>query len=372
MRIAIDALGINKPGGGRTSIINLLDEVFKQDTNNDYIVYLTDSEPAFDQYSDHVKQKIIPISNRFLVRLVLQFVLFFEQRKYDLIHYTKNLGVFGVSTPYILTIHDLTTVLHPELVPKVDYLYWKSLERLTVGKAKHVIAVSNNAAGDISRIYNVRKEKIQVIYHGYSQIFKRVDQDDIVKARQKYQLPDQYFLHVGRIDKKKNLALLVEAFYKFSQEENFSGQLVLVGQEYKKSPDNKLYEVINMLKIKDKVLFTGFIPDEDLPAIYGGAIACVFPSIHEGFGLFALEAMACGTPLIVNKAGALEEIVGDAGMVMPECNLENLVNSIRELYVNEDLRNRMREQGLSRAQKFSWKQAASQLINLYEACGALS
>ncbi len=372
MRIAIDALGIDKSGGGRTSVLNLLTELFLQDKKNEYVVFLTCPEPSFMQFSNKVVQRIIPIQNRFMVRLVAQSIFLFEQQKYDLIHFSKNLGLFGLFKPYIVTIHDLTTILHPDLFPKFDWLYWNTLERITIKSAKKVTTVSYNAAKDIIRFYRVPDEKVHVIYHGYSSIFHRADEGEIKEVLEKYKLPEKYFLHVGRIDIKKNLSMLVEGFEKFIREENFPGSLVLVGRAYRKSPDKRLYEVIDSLNIKDRVIFTGFIPDDDLPAVYSGALACVFPSVHEGFGLFALEAMACGVPLIVNKAGALEEIVGNAGIVLPECTREYLAKSMTELYKNVELQRQLRDLGITRAKKFSWKLAASQLLEIYKTFGAES
>src|SRR3989304_1180959 len=319
MRIAIDALGINIPGGGRTSILNLLHNVFLQDKKNYYVVFLTQFEPTLQQFSGNVSQFIIPIHNRFLVRIVAQLILFIKQKGFDLIHNTKNLGFLGLNIPSIVTIHDLTTVLHPELVPRFDNYYLRTLEKKTIKDAQKIITVSNDAAKDIVSFFNVAREKVIVIYHGYSSIFTPARQEDIDCMREKYRLQGEYFLHVGRIDKKKNTSVLVEAFGKLLTLNDFHANLVLVGQDYKKSPDNILLNVIERLGIQDRVIFTGFVPDNDLPKIYSGAISCVFPSIHEGFGLFALEAMACGVPLIVNKAGALEEVVGDAGIVLQEC-----------------------------------------------------
>lgn len=371
MRIAIDALGIDAPGGGRTAILSLFTEVFKLDNENHYTIFLTKYEPTLKQFYSNVKQIVIPIHNRFLVRIVTQMILIIKQKNFDLIHNTKNLGFMGLRIPSIITIHDLTTVLHPELVPKIDFFYWKTMERTTLENAKIIITISNDAAKDIISFYKVPRDKVHIIYHGYSSIFAPVNQERINFSRNKYHLPEDYYLHVGRIDKKKNLTLLVEAFAKFVSIGNFPGSLVLVGQEYKKSPDEKLCETIKRLGMQEKVIFTGFIPDEDLPAVYSGAISCVFPSIHEGFGLFALEAMACGVPLIVNKAGALEEVVGDAGIVLQDCTSENLAIAMIDLFQDSTLRRRLRELGLKRAKSFSWKKAAYQLLEIYNNFGVV-
>lgn len=369
MRILIDALGINVAGGGRTSILNLMQEVFKQDSQNDYSVLLTQHETSLDLFSEKVKQLVIPVHNRFIVRIISQIILIFNKKKYDLIHYTKNLGFFGLNKPSIVTIHDLTTILYPNLVPKIDLLYWKTIQRVTTKNAKLIIAVSNNAAEDIVKSFKIPREKVRVVSHGISTNFVPIPKNEIQKIREKYNLPELYFLHVGRIDKKKNLTLLVEAFATLIIDHNFPGKLVLVGQEYKKSPDEKLHRTIQRLGINDKVMFTGYVPDADLPAIYSGAISCVFPSIHEGFGLFAVEAMACGVPIIVNKGGALEETVQKAGIVLDICTIKTLSKSMYEIYKNASLRSSLVELGFVRAATFSWSLAAKKMISIYEEVG---
>lgn len=369
MKIAIDALGIDMPGGGRTSILNLLYAIFSQDHINKYVVFLSKHETCFDKFSENVEQYLIPSSNRFLTRIKLQDILLHQRHCFDLIHFTKNLGAFGLDIPYVLTIHDLTTVLHSELVPKIDYIYWRTIEKYTVKNASKVIAVSKNAAGDISKYYNIPLEKIAVIYHGCSDNFHPAASEIVSSVREKYNLPQNYLLHVGRIDQKKNLNMLVEAFDQIIKNSNFNGGLVLVGEEYRKSPDLLLHKTIERLNLQEKVFFTGRVPDEHLPALYSGALACVFPSVHEGFGLFALEAMACGTPLIVNSAGALEEVVGDAGIIIREINPHKLANAIEKVVSDKELQERMKRTGLDRAKQFSWNIAAEEVLKIYDAIG---
>jgi len=372
MRIAIDALGIDSPGGGRTSILNLLKEIFILDALNEYTVFLSQHEPSLNNSYPNVKFIIIPLRNRFIVRIIAQIIIVFTQHQYDLIHCTKNLGFWGVKKPTIVTVHDLTTILFPSLVPKIDHFYWKVFERLTLEKAAKIITVSDNAAKDIENIYGINPKKIVVVYHGCSSTFNIPKQEIVEQVKTKYNLPDYYYLHVGRIDKKKNLSLLLKAFIQLINIHNFPGKLVLVGQVYKKSPDLVLSEIIYHENISEKIIFTGVVPYEDLPAIYNGAVSCVYPSIHEGFGLVAIEAMACGSPLIACKAGALEEIVGDGGIVLSECSETNLVNAMKEVFVDESFRNRLITQGYNRVKNFTWRDAALKTLDIYKHLGDIN
>jgi len=364
MKIIVDAVGIDAPGGGRTSILNLFKTVFAIDPINDYVIILSKSEPQLDQFKN-VKQLLIPIKNRFLSRVYLQFAFYKLLNEADIVHFSKNLGVFGLSTNQVVTVHDLTTVLYPDLFPMIDHVYWRTLEKITLRAAKQIITVSKDAAKDIESFYKIKPNRIRVIYHGCDQSFRPSNIHEIKRVTEKYNLPQVYFVHVGRIDRKKNLTTLVKAFAKLKSRIKFDGKLVLVGEIYKKSPDQELPAAISRLGLTNDVLFTGRIPDEDLPAIYSGAFASIFPSIHEGFGLVALEAMACGSPLICHKAGAVSEVVGDAALVLERIDEDNLADTMERLTLEPAFRETLRCRGIERAKLFTWEAAAQKLLDTY-------
>ena len=369
MKIALDAIGIHYSGGGRTSILNLLHHLFTLDAGNEYLVFLSQPEPSLETRAGNVIQHIVPIKNRFAVRIYAQAIIPYAIQKYDLVHFTKNLGVFGPLPPSVVTIHDLTTILYPQVVPWIDYYYWRSLQGITVRNARLVITVSHIAARDIEELFHVSSEKIRVIHHGCADFFKPSSQDAINQVCQKYNISPPYILHVGRIDLKKNLTVLVKAYERLCKRTGFQGKLVLVGEVYKKSEDTALIPTISELGLQDKVIITGYVPDHDLPHLYSGAMFCVYPSIHEGFGLAPLEAMTCGSPLIAHKAGAVEEVVGDAGIVLETVDVDNLAEQMYRLVVDNALRQTLRERGLIRSQQFSWQKAAEKLLEVYNEVG---
>jgi len=287
MRIAIEALGIHFYGGGRTATMNLLQALFALDTENEYLLFLNQPEP--DLEAPHVRQYIAPVKNRFAMRVWAQVALPWLTRSCDVVHFVKNLGVFGLRVPFVVTVYDMTTLLYPELFPAFDVWYWRTIEKRTLWDAAKVIAISQQTARDIQDFYGLPPERIEVIYPACGRHFCPASPQDVARVRKVYQLPDEYVLHVGRID--------------------------LVGEQYKKKPDLSIYEKIGALGLQDVVQLLGAVPDQDLPAIYSGATVAALPSVHEGFGLVALEALSCGTPLVVNKAGAVTEVVGDAALV---------------------------------------------------------
>lgn len=369
MKIAIDAIGVHYSGGGRTSILNLLQNLFEIDNTNQYLIFLSQYEPSLESSAGNTKQFIVPLKNRFAVRLYAQAVFPYIVKGFDLVHFSKNLGLFGPLPPTVVTVHDLTTILYPKVVPWFDYLYWRTLQGITIRSARLVTTVSYMAAKDLAKIYKIPTDRIRVIYHGCAKMFKPSTQDDIRTVLEKYNVSDPYILHIGRIDLKKNLTTLVKSFDRLRKNTGFRGKLVLVGEEYKKSLDLSLRPTVDELGLHNEVIFTGRVPDQDLPPFYSGALFCVYPSYHEGFGLAPLEAMTCGSPLIVHKAGAIAEVVGDAGIVLESIEVENLAVQMSRLVNEPGLREILRQRGLERAKDFSWQRAAENLLGVYNDVG---
>ena len=367
MRVIIEALGINTYGGGRTATINLIKGLLSIYPQHKYLLILSEPEPEL--HGVCARQLVVPISNRFISRVWLQMTLPFLSKHYDIIHFTKNLGVFGLRIPYIVTIYDLAVLLYPELFPVIDVIYWKYLQKITLKNAHRIISISYQTAQDLQFFYAIPARKIEVIYPICGQHFRVAMPQELIRVKSIYHLPDYYILYVGRIDPRKNITTLIEAFSIFLKHTNFPGKLIIIGKQYKKKPDYKIYELINKLNIQEKVQMIESVPDADLPGIYTGATMAVFPSIYEGFGLAALEALSCGTPLIVNRAGGIVEVVGESALIMNNNHPEHLAELMFLLWKDTSLRSTLRSSGLIQASKFSLEQSVIKTMNLYlEVC----
>lgn len=366
MRIAIEALGIHAYGG-RTATLNLLQALFGLDRDNEYLLILSQPEPLLT--APNVQHWIIPTKNRFAMRLWAQMVLPWLAYKYDLVHFAKNLGVFCLRTSYIVTVYDMATLLYPKLFPRIDVWYWRYIEKRVLWKANKIIAISHQTAKDIQAFYGIPADRIVVIYLASGRNFRPVDKAEVARVRAIYGLPEHYVLYVGRITPIKNIPLLIEAFAYFRKLTAFPGTLVIVGEQYKKKPDLTIYKKISLLGLEENVQLLGLIPDAHLSALYSGAMAVVLPSIYEGFGLVALEALACGAPLIVNQAGAVLEVVGDAALIMEQNTAECLAELLVRLWKSPEIRKHLREMGLARATQFSWEETARQILMIYEKVG---
>lgn len=366
MKIAIEALGIHYPGGGRTATMNLLEPLFAIDSTNQYQVFLTQIEPSLFSKHANIKQTVIPIKNRFLVRFWAQLSLPFQTRGYDLVHFVKNLGVFGIPTRTLVTVYDLTTLIHPDIFPKFDVWYWKTIQKHTLNHADKIIAISNNTAKDLVEIYGLPAEKIRVIYCPYAAYFQPAAPVEIQAVARKYGLPENYIIHVGRLDLKKNLTFLVQAYAQFRAQTQANIKLVLVGEPYQKSMDHNLVPTIQQLGIAEDVIFTGRVPNEDLPPLNSGALASIMTSFHEGFGLAPIEAMACGTPVIAYSGGAIQEMAGGAAQLFDQLEISILAEQIRKVALDPAVRLDLRLKGISRAAQFSQEHSARQTLSLYE------
>jgi glycosyltransferase involved in cell wall biosynthesis len=367
MRIGIDALGIEKASGGRTSVVSLLSALFKLDQKNSYIVAVSTYEPLFYTQAGNIFQWLLPVRNRFLRRIVAQILLPIRMRTCDLIHFTKNLSVFGLLPPYILTIHDLSMLKYPDLMAKSDLFYWKTLQSRAACSAARIITVSKNASSDIQKFYRINPDKIDVIYHGVDPIFSPVANHIQKVVLDKYHLPDEFLLHVGRIDPIKNLPSLVKAFALLKKHNQYAGKLVIVGEYYKKTPDYTLLPTINQLNLVSDVILPGYVAQEDLPAVYSAARLKIFPSHNEGFGLAPLEAMACGTPVIAYHAGgAVSEILGDSAIILNENDPESIYKAIFGILRDDDLREDLILKGLRHAKNYDWMESAQRTLSVYE------
>lgn len=368
MRIAIDALGIGPPGGGRAATLNLLRELFRTDSENEYLVFLEREESSLARVGKNVKCILLRVTNRFAARVWAQmiFPLILRKERIDLIHHAKNLGTFFSPCPSVVTVYDMTTLLFPHIFPSIDVLYWRYIEPLTLRTADRIIAISENTAHDIAVQYRLPKGKISVIYPSYDPIFRPIDSEAASEIGHRYDLPSEVVLHVGSISRKKNLLTLVKAFELLKQEEGFRSKLVLAGRVYGKGYDAKLYDYLTKSNCKADVIFTGPLSAEDLALLYNSARVLVFPSLHEGFGLVPLEAMACGLPVIVSPVLAILEVVGDAGLVLrnPKDPSE-LATAIKRVLSDDGLRRSMIQEGLTRASLFSRERQAQATLQLY-------
>ncbi len=268
---------------------------------------------------------------------------------------------------YVVTIHDLVPHFFPELVPWKHLLFFKLFMKRAAHTADLIITDSHHSKHDIAKHLAIPEEKIRVIYLGCDvQQQMHCNPQTIPEALTRYGIRQPYLLFVGVLEPKKNLERLVDAFLLLRQETTLSKEVQLVMTGGKGWFYDKLYQKVRELQLQDQIVFTGFVPDADLPYIYSGAKLFVFPSIYEGFGLPVLEAMSYGIPVVTSTSSSLPEIAGEAGILVDPNSAESIAQGILSVLSDEGLQEEMKQKGRLQVQKFSWQQTAEQTYNVYQ------
>ncbi|MFQ6000056.1 MAG: glycosyltransferase family 4 protein [Anaerolineae bacterium] len=323
------------------------------------------------------ERKIVPLY-WFLDRLLLSSALVKEG--IDLFHAT------GFSEPYfatvapsphygtVLTVYDLIPWLFPTEYYRTfqarlvrGYLY--RLRLRAVKEADKIIVPSEASKRDLLALMKVSRHKVIPIHHGLPKGLAPIsDETQIGKVLAKYGIPQEYILYLGGLDYRKNLGRLMQAYASLLISRLWDGYLVIAGTGVKREVA-KVRQMIQGLGLQGRILLPGFIADEDLPTLYSGAKVFVFPSLYEGFGLPALEAMACGTPVVTSNLSALPEVVGEAAIQVEPYDVQALAEAIAEVLKSERLRNEMRAKGLARVKSFSLEEEARKTLSIYEEVG---
>ncbi|MGI8979890.1 MAG: glycosyltransferase family 4 protein [Pirellulaceae bacterium] len=272
-------------------------------------------------------------------------------------------GPLGIGSQ-VVTIHDCAFRDRAEcFTPRfAAWLQW--LVPRLARRVRQILTVSQFSKDRIADSCRVPADKIHVVQNGVDPRFRPATMEEIVAARAKFNLPQNYVLSVGSLEPRKNLPRLLEAWQQISQQrianQPPNTKLVLVGTTAAVFASAKLDAPDN------SVVLTGYVPDELLPALYSGAAAFVYPSLYEGFGLTVLEAMACGTPVICSSSTSLPEVAGDAAVLVDPNDVAAIGHAIQNLLTDEHLRSSLRGRGLDRARQFTWDRAADETWKVLE------
>jgi glycosyltransferase involved in cell wall biosynthesis len=268
----------------------------------------------------------------------------------------------------ILTIYDLLPILTPHNFTQNSRSRFKSIINSIDRHQDWITCISENTKHDFCNYTGMNPERVFVTPLAASDNFYPVTDLEIIcqKLRQ-YQIPEQpYLLSLCTLEPRKNLSFLLQCFAQLlAQDPSLDINLVLVGVSGWKN--NDIFQTVQSNPfLKSHVIFTGYIPDRDLSAIYSGALAFVYPSLYEGFGLPPLEAMQCGTPVITSNTSSLPEVVGDAGIMINPKDSSELCQAMLNLINNQSLRNQLSQKGIFRAEQFSWAKCAEETIEVYK------
>jgi len=372
MHIAIDARRISdRHAGMGVYTFNLLRAMERIDTKNRYTIFhnpLKTNKIDFKNPNFSTYETPITIENHLVGDFWRNFYLPYRLRSEgtDVFH---DPGYFLpiVSSGYksVVTVHDLVVYTFPQTNSKRYFWYMRQMTKIGVQKADLIIALSFHTKEDLIRILKVPESKVRVVYSATNEHLKRItDPAEIASTREKFGIDGPYILCVNTIEPRKNLPRLLSAYHLLKTEMKLEHKLVVCGMFGWLYGD--VFTTIRELGLEDSIVFTSYVKDEDLPRLYSGAELFVFPSLYEGFGLPALEAMACGAPVITSSSSSLPEIVGDAAIMVNPYSIEELAEAMFKVLTDEKLRDQMRRAGLSRASLFSWEKTASHTLSIYE------
>jgi glycosyltransferase involved in cell wall biosynthesis len=364
MRIAIDArLSYYVQAGITQYTLNLIRALANVDQGNEYLLFQRRPDQRVIVSQDNFRRVSLWSPTHHPVEQYLLGVELALQRKIDVIHCTDFIPPLYYRGPTVITVHDLAFLLYPHFLTRRSARYYGLIDR-AVRHATRIIAVSEATKRDLVRLTGAPESKITVIYEAAEPIYYPIhDQDVLARIHEKYHLPEQLILFVGTIEPKKNLPTLIRAFRGLIDRYKSVADLVIVGKQGWLYDD--VYQLIDTLRLKERVHFLGRVPTTDLPHLYNAAQMLVLPSYYEGFGLPPLEAMACGVPVIVSDTPALSETVADAGLRVSPEDGEGLTVAMWRLLTDDNLRADMIAKGLKRAASFSWKRAAQETLEVY-------
>ncbi len=263
----------------------------------------------------------------------------------------------------LVTVHDLAFLVYPETCSSRSRLWWNLAWPLSLKKADHIAAVSLQTKEDIVRLYGIPESKITVVYPHVAFDREDISLEEKERIKNKYQLPERYILHVGAPHKRKNLAGLLDAFRILKSGGDVPHKLVLVGP---RGWDIKnLISRIHGLNMDAEIVLTGYVPDEEIRAVYGSADVFVFPSFYEGFGYPPLEAMAGGTPVVLAEASSLPEVSGMAAVYANPHDSGDLAAKIRSVLFSPETAARLRKDGYERIRLFSRERMIHGYMKIY-------
>jgi len=368
LHIAIDAHSVGAELGGNESYAtNLIEALAEIDQANLYTLYVT-KQAAIDRFDNRWAnfkvRKTLPHTP--LVRIPLTLSRELRRHPVDVLHVQYTAPPFA-PCPVVTTIHDLAFEHLPETFNRRSWMQLRLTVRRTARRAAHIITVSEYSRRDISQTYGIAPKRITVTPEAAPTHFAPVtNETELKKIRENYGIEVDYILSLCSIQPRKNLERLIEAYscLRGIRPESKLPQLVLAGK--RGWLDSGTFRAVERNGLGKHVLFTGYIPEQDLPALYSGANCFVYPSYFEGFGLPVVEAMQCGVPVIAGNRTSLPEVVGEAGLLFDPFDTSALVEAITRILDDSECRAELRAKGLQRAGDFNWKTTAQLTLMTYQ------
>jgi glycosyltransferase involved in cell wall biosynthesis len=363
MRIGIDTRLIfyQKAGIGQY-IQSLMQALAEIDHEDEFTLFHSrkDNHPFVTAPNIRYRALWTPSHHRFETTTMTAELL---PHRLDVLHSPDFIPPRYTRYPAVITVHDLAFLLYPRFLTKQSARYYGQVD-VAARRAAHIIAVSQSTRRDVIKLLGVPSDKVTVIHEAAQPLFRPLDR---AQARQHvasvFGVEQDFILFVSTIEPRKNLPTLLEAFRKMRDVHRVEVKMVVAGRRGWLTEE--MNDQIDKLQLNGHVHFLGAVPNEELLYLYNAAKVFALPSFYEGFGLPPLEAMACGTPIVVSNTSSLPEVVGDAGQLVDPNDVEAWSVVLWRVLSDENLRAEMCEKGLRRVASFSWERAARETLAVY-------
>lgn len=364
MIIGIESQRLFRPHKHGMEIVSLeiLQQLKKSNTHQYKLFVANDSDVCIENTNNftviQLPAKFYPLWEQFSLPKAAR------KEKCDVLHCTANTAPLKLKVPMVVTIHDIiylqTFDFTGSAYQNFGNLYRRYIVPAIAKKAVKVITVSEFAKKNIIDSLHIDADKIEVIYNGVNEAFRIInEQYELNHVKAKYQLPDNYLLHFGNTAPRKNTAGVIRAY----MASGIKNPLVIAGCN--PSFIKRVIKEEDATHIAQQIFCTGYVDQQDLPALYNMAKLFLYPSFNEGFGMPVAEAMACGTPVITSNVTSLPEVAGNAALLINPTKIEEIVQAIYELCKNETHYLSLQKKGVENAKRFSWENAAKQTENIY-------
>lgn len=364
MNIGIDAhmLG-QRETGNETYMLELVRHAPRQAPAHQFFLYVEYPDAVPPEVRAYPNVRIVPLKTHLAAaRLLWELPRHAARDALDVLHMSYNAPLrLPPACALVVTIHDISFEHHPEWFPAGLRWFLKASVRRSARAAQEIIAVSEWCRADLIQTYGIEPERVWVTHEAASEAFHpNVPRPDAI--RKKYNTGEHFILAVGNVQPRKNHLRLLQAFALARARGMSSHKLVLAGQAHWHAD-----EVLEYARaLGDAVVWTGYVPDADLPMLYNAAEMFCYPSLFEGFGLPVLEAMACGVPVLASNVTAIPEIAGEAAYLTDPYNVEALAQALYVFARDAQTRDTWRERGLARVKQFSWARTADRTVAVYE------
>jgi len=365
MRILVDSRTLIWKGtGAHRYLHNLLTNLAKIDKENEYFVFVRHKE----EFDKNEFRKVVfksprgHIFNPIWTNISLPLAL--KRNRIDVLHSPHTALPFIKMCPSVLTVHDLSFEVCPWDFRIKSRLFLRATSRLVCLSADKIIVPSTRIKKDLTRIYKISEDKIEVIYEAADEIFRPINREKASEeVERKYKIKDDFILHVGLLRPRRNILTLLKAFNKLRSEYDVKVKLVLVGPAGYKS--DELFNFVAKHDLNEEVIQLDYVPDKDLLYMYNAAEMFVYPSLYEGFGLPMMEAMACGTPMLASNIQPMLEIVGNGGLFFDPHNVTEMSQKMYSVLTDDNLKLKLKEKALARTRDFSWEVNAKRTQKIY-------